>query len=238
MATPSFAPSCGFFSLPTELRQMIYDYLIPTARIPIDKYIIDQSDSPWNLLFVSREFHQELRLEISARVIISIQTRIIPLEDAIVGPHPYDPATLANLSYPGPPIQHLIINRNTQIQLLPCQPKAEQELKKSHSCLDYLEEHDERVGDWRIRWICSRFGIWESMIGPRIRTIKMVLADINSRAAKSETAITGLSKENVVRLVAAYRGSGYMEAKTHEDIAGTLGPLPPPSHSIARRSPP
>ncbi|KAL8990092.1 MAG: hypothetical protein Q9169_008211 [Polycauliona sp. 2 TL-2023] len=46
MAALPSPPKLGFFSLPTELRQIIYDYLIPTNPIPIDKYIIYHSNYP------------------------------------------------------------------------------------------------------------------------------------------------------------------------------------------------
>ncbi|KAL8664151.1 MAG: hypothetical protein Q9168_007964 [Polycauliona sp. 1 TL-2023] len=232
MDTLSSTPKYGFFSFPAEIRRMIYRHLIP-QKVNIFPHDSDKhrSTAPWNLISVSRQLRQEIRYEISSRVTAYIATRKI-LYNGAKNHKAYEAEMMSRDLYLGPPIQHLVINSVLEIKwkpndhhtfdaptwkrgiLLPNKPTSSPLYKPRHdlSCVPimYSSDYDtcaERIGNWQLLW-----RVPASRLAPCIPNIIKVLEaiDLEFQSQNPNDAAPGLRKMDLVRLVAAYRGIGFL----------------------------
>ncbi|KAL8774351.1 MAG: hypothetical protein Q9209_001102 [Squamulea sp. 1 TL-2023] len=54
-------PRCSFFSLPPEIRQQVYGYLLPTRIHISPNSDVQEYTKPWALVSISRQFRTEMR---------------------------------------------------------------------------------------------------------------------------------------------------------------------------------
>ncbi|KAL8766187.1 MAG: hypothetical protein Q9209_006952 [Squamulea sp. 1 TL-2023] len=235
----------GFFSFPPEIRLEIYTYLAPTRiRISPMRDFLEASDKPWALAFVSRQFRHELRHTTYSSVILHVET-----DKAVQGASEAYEAWISGFGENlGPLTRRLVIDRLVDIEWMPdtepvSGPKIwrkkylSQELdgwesegeaingKSITSDCGYswtqAEILTETIGDWEIRY---RRWLWsgtKTTPNRHIGAIKEVLATIDKRIGKRKlnTAVIGLCKEDIRKLVAAYRGIGDGDATMDDETS-------------------
>ncbi|KAL8918350.1 MAG: hypothetical protein Q9172_005461 [Xanthocarpia lactea] len=207
----------GFFSLPVELRREIYSYLIPTAvHVSPSRRDLEGSNTPWALASVSRQFRDEIRQTVYGRATIKIH-----IDTALamrIKPAQFYEAWIDGLGEGFVPlVKHLVIDRAGGVELESKPgveaPKASEQqfvsirlagcawkrkfmgmLEKCGKCKHCRKHH---IGPWQIRWRGSY----------NIDAVKRMLTAIITRNENwgRDIKVTGLGKEDIRRLVTAYR---------------------------------
>ncbi|KAL8908799.1 MAG: hypothetical protein Q9171_005299 [Xanthocarpia ochracea] len=205
-------PAFGFFSLPFEMRREIYSYLIPTAvHVSPSRRSLEGSDTPWALASVSRRFRDEIRQTMYGRSTIHIHIGTA-LAMRTKPPQFYE-AWIDGLGEGFVPlVKHLVIDRAGGVGLDGAPKAREQQfvsirlagcaskrkfmgmLEKSRKCKHCRKHH---IGPWEIRWRGSY----------NIDAFKRMLTAIITRNENwgRDIKVTGLGKEDIRRLVTAYR---------------------------------
>ncbi|KAL8789402.1 MAG: hypothetical protein Q9213_001159 [Squamulea squamosa] len=213
----------GIFSVPPEIRLEIYKYLAPTRiRISSVYDYLRGSDKPWALASVSRQFRYELRHATYSRVVLHVDTGKAVKEAG----EAYEVWLNGFDERFGPLIRRLAIDRLVDIEYMPdarfdSGPKTWQETWISLELEGWDSISTETIGDWEIRYRIWQWPEPEITSDRHIGAIKEVLATIDKRIGKRKvnTAVIGLGRENVRRLVAAYCGIGDGEARLDDETS-------------------
>ncbi|KAI4266004.1 MAG: hypothetical protein L6R38_009015 [Xanthoria sp. 2 TBL-2021] len=230
---------------------MIYNELIPN-QVAIYPHENSQHrfKHPWTLISVSKQFRQAIRHEISSRMTAYVRIRKV-LYDGVEGREAYEADMMERDIYLGPLLTHLVINRSVEIKwkpdndiidapvwrkIQPDDPPSSElyKLVKGTWSNDvyysaYWETFAERIGDWQVLWRSPT-----AQLEPCMYNIRIVLAAIDKPFGKKKigTAMPGLRKIDIVRLVAAYRGLGFMDGETDDEMAdGMANPQDNPATS-------
>lgn len=210
-----------FFSLPAELRCLIYGYLSPQRVHIADArtdwpglwftcdYLRNSRTRPWALTSVSSQFRAEIRSFVYPRTPIVIHMRSSEMRESFkIWLEGLDEGLASS-------IHHLGINGYIEFNYLPNGPIVEQPLHwverqyqewayEPWEESDVCEEKD-TFGDWGIKWLQYPYNV------PTLREDRMDAAIYGIKAflEHPSTAMIGLGKDNIRRLVTAYGGSCY-----------------------------
>ncbi|KAL8845928.1 MAG: hypothetical protein Q9221_008941 [Calogaya cf. arnoldii] len=192
-------PKYSFFSLPLELRNEIYGYLIPT-RIHIAAPEDLQSQSEW--IADTRALDGECK---SARLRINIY---LPDETSIKAYETWI-GSLPEIS-----LRHSSIDEYVDIDWAPDGPvplrpqeKADLYDRESKETWGYRSSNPpdfgdtfNYLGDWEMRWL--QYDRWWECSA--MDDLKDLLSTANDRMARLSNAVAGLDADDVRRLVARY----------------------------------
>ncbi|KAL9042898.1 MAG: hypothetical protein Q9180_000256 [Flavoplaca navasiana] len=206
-------PKFPFFSLPPELRDMIYGYLVPN-RIHIAPPLelrrpywaspsYEQGDiRTWGPIFVSRQFRLEMRqiaysptpidIHLSDRESIkAYQTWVKGLSEETL-------------------LRHIAIDEIVDIDWMPdgcvqlrpreIQERCYRQRANSAALPFFFPGFSERAGDWAIRW--PKWDLDEDVM--TMRSLPLALRKVDYRKAQSGATVTGLNKNEIRYLVDIY----------------------------------
>lgn len=205
-------PTFPFFSLPPELRDKIYGYLVPN-RIHIAPPLelqrpywaspcYEQGDiRSWGLIFVSRQFRLEMR-----QIAYSPTPINIHLSDN-------ESITSYKTWVEGLPkgvlLRHIGIDEIADIDWMPdgCVPQRPREIQDrcyrrqvNSAGLPLFPDFFETEGDWEIRWLT--YDLDGDVM--TMRSLPLAMSNVEYWKAQSGATATGLNKKGVRYLVDTY----------------------------------